>query len=46
MSFFEVIEKRRSIRAYERYEEEKLVKILDVIRKAPSADNLPALWFI
>ncbi|GIU71135.1 MAG: NADH dehydrogenase [Candidatus Nitrosocaldaceae archaeon] len=43
-SFFDVIENRHSIRAYKdrEVEEEKLLKILEVVRKAPSAGNLQA----
>ncbi|RMF30337.1 MAG: nitroreductase, partial [Candidatus Nitrosothermus koennekii] len=44
MDFFDVIENRHSIRAYKdrEVEEEKLLKILEVVRKAPSAGNLQA----
>ena len=44
MDFFEVIEKRRSIRAFkpETPPEEKLRAILDAVRIAPSAGNLQA----
>lgn len=44
MEFFEVLQARRSVRAYERkpIEEEKLHKILEAINSAPSAGNLQA----
>jgi len=42
--FFKVIEKRQSIRKYKKkeIEKEKIMKILETIRKAPSAGNLQA----
>ena len=42
MEFFEVLEKRRSIRAYKKkeVEKEKLKKILETANLAPSAGNL------
>jgi len=44
MDFFEVLEKRRSIRKYkdEKVEDEKLLKILNAANSAPSAGNLQA----
>ncbi len=44
MEFFEVLQARRSVRAYERkpIEEEKLQKLLEAINSAPSAGNLQA----
>ncbi len=44
MEFFDVVEKRRSIRAFKnkQIEKEKLDKILDAIHAAPSAGNLQA----
>lgn len=44
MDFFEVIEKRRSVRAYlsRDVEEDKLKKVLDAALQAPSAGNLQA----
>lgn len=48
MDFFDVIEKRRSIRAYENkpVEEEKLRRILKAGQKAPSANNKQSWKFI
>ena len=48
MEFFEVIDKRRSIRAYEKkpVEDEKLRKILKAAQRAPSANNLQDWKFI
>jgi nitroreductase len=44
MEFFDVVDKRHSIRAYKdkEVEEEKLRKILETANKAPSAGNLQA----
>ncbi|MFN3471005.1 MAG: nitroreductase family protein, partial [Aquificaceae bacterium] len=44
MEFFEVLEKRHSIRAYQEraVEREKLIKIMEAVRSAPSAGNLQA----
>ena len=44
MDFFELIKKRRSVRAYKdkTVEEEKLKKIIDTCLSAPSAGNLQA----
>ncbi len=44
MEFFEVIDKRRSVRAYRDIpvEEEKLLVLLESMRRAPSAGNLQA----
>ncbi|MCS7171641.1 MAG: nitroreductase family protein [Aquificaceae bacterium] len=44
MEFFEVLKKRHSVRSYQRkpVEEEKLIKIMEAVRSAPSAGNLQA----
>jgi nitroreductase len=44
MEFFEALERRRSVRAYERkpIEEEKLRQLLEAVNSAPSAGNLQA----
>ncbi len=44
MEFFEVLKNRHSIRSYQKrpIEEEKLLKIMEAIRSAPSAGNLQA----
>ncbi|MEJ5338372.1 MAG: nitroreductase family protein [Aquificaceae bacterium] len=44
MEFFEVLKKRHSIRSYQKrpVEEEKLRKIMEAVRSAPSAGNLQA----
>jgi len=48
MEFFELIEKRYSVRAYRSkpIEEEKLQKVLDAARMAPTADNRQPFRFI
>lgn len=48
MDFFEVVRKRRSIRAYkpDPVEEEKLMKVLEAARLAPSAANRQPWHFI
>jgi len=48
MDFYEVVEKRRSIRKYKRIpvEEEKLKRILEAVRIAPSAANRQPWHFI
>lgn len=48
MDFFELIEKRYSVRAYEYrpVEEEKLVKVLDAARLAPTAANRQPFRFV
>ncbi|MBD3216812.1 MAG: nitroreductase [candidate division Zixibacteria bacterium] len=48
MDFFDVINKRRSIRAYERkaVEEDKLRKVLKAGQRAPSANNKQSWKFI
>jgi nitroreductase len=44
MEFFEVIKHRHSVRSYQNkpVEEEKLIKIMEAVRSAPSAGNLQA----
>lgn len=44
MEFFEVLKNRHSVRSYQKrpIEKEKLVKIMEAIRSAPSAGNLQA----
>ncbi|MFN3598462.1 MAG: nitroreductase family protein [Aquificaceae bacterium] len=44
MDFFEVLKKRRSVRSYQKkpVEKEKLIKIMEAVRSAPSAGNLQA----
>ncbi|MCS6957642.1 MAG: nitroreductase family protein [Aquificaceae bacterium] len=44
MEFFEVLKKRRSVRSYHNrpVEREKLIKIMEAVRSAPSAGNLQA----
>ncbi|MDM7266771.1 MAG: nitroreductase family protein [Aquificaceae bacterium] len=44
MEFFEVLEKRHSIRTYQNkpVEREKLLKIMEAVRSAPSAGDLQA----
>ncbi|MFN7065642.1 MAG: nitroreductase family protein [Aquificaceae bacterium] len=44
MDFFEVLRRRHSIRSYQRrpIEEEKLIRIMEAVRSAPSAGNLQA----
>jgi nitroreductase len=48
MDFYEVVERRRSVRAYRRepVEEDKLGRILEAARMAPSAANRQPLKFI
>jgi nitroreductase len=48
MDFYEVVERRRSVRAYRRepVEEDKLGRILQAARMAPSAANRQPLRFI
>ncbi|MFN3947776.1 MAG: nitroreductase family protein [Aquificaceae bacterium] len=44
MEFFEVLKRRHSVRSYQKkpVEEEKLIKIMEAVRSAPSAGNLQA----
>ena len=44
MDFLEVVKKRKSIRRFQpkEVEEEKIQKILEIVRQAPSAGNLQA----
>jgi nitroreductase len=48
MDFYEVVEKRRSVRAYDRraVEDEKLQRILEAARLAPSAGNRQEWRFV